>query len=405
LALGTSDSFTTGGATYTIAGGTALDSVRLAGLSRAPGIEVLIILPGESLPGGADSLGAVPLRYVDLAGAGPAAEPARLAIVARSSPLAELPRRIDRWFLGAIVVTLLLALGLALWLATRVSRPIRELSARTAALDLDRLDQDFASDRRDELGDLSNLLDAMTRRLRAGAVRLREAERRAAFGDLARQVNHDIRNGLAPMRHVVRHLGEVASEHPAELPAVFAERRATLESSIQYLEELARNYARLGPVPAPGATDLNVVVREVARALAGDGARIDTQLADGIQPARADAVTLRRIVENLAVNAVESLPGGRGTVTLATRPGADPQHVRLMVSDTGSGMTRAELERAFDDFHTTKPTGTGLGLSVVRRLVADLGGSLQVSTEPGAGTRFTIDLPCTDAGPALPGVG
>jgi signal transduction histidine kinase len=63
------------------------------------------------------------------------------------------------------------------------------------------------------------------------------------------------------------------------------------------------------------------------------------------------------------------------------------------VTDTGAGMTRSELDRAFDDFYTTKTGGTGLGLSIVRRLVLDLGGSLRIDTEPGAGTRATVEIP------------
>ena len=69
------------------------------------------------------------------------------------------------------------------------------------------------------------------------------------------------------------------------------------------------------------------------------------------------------------------------------------RRVRMTVADTGPGMTRAELDRAFDDFHTTKPDGTGLGLSIVRRLVLDLGGALRIETEPGAGTRAMVELP------------
>ena len=67
--------------------------------------------------------------------------------------------------------------------------------------------------------------------------------------------------------------------------------------------------------------------------------------------------------------------------------------VAVTVADTGRGMSREELDRAFDDFHTTKPDGTGLGLSVVRRLVADVGGTLRVETAPGSGTRFFVELP------------
>jgi signal transduction histidine kinase len=113
---------------------------------------------------------------------------------------------------------------------------------------------------------------------------------------------------------------------------------------------------------------------------------------------------LRRILENLVGNAVDSL-GGRsaGTVTVTTEAAGGegaPAGVRIIVADTGSGMTRKELDQAFDDFYSTKPHGTGLGLSIVRRLILDLNGTLRVETEPGTGTRFVVDLPADQGGPA-----
>jgi two-component system NtrC family sensor kinase len=102
---------------------------------------------------------------------------------------------------------------------------------------------------------------------------------------------------------------------------------------------------------------------------------------------------LRRILENLVGNAVDSLDGKNGTVTVSTAETAPGGAVRVTVADTGRGMTREELDRAFDDFFTTKPGGTGLGLSIVRRLVLDLGGALRIDTEPGAGTRAVVELP------------
>jgi signal transduction histidine kinase len=116
----------------------------------------------------------------------------------------------------------------------------------------------------------------------------------------------------------------------------------------------------------------------------------------------ADALALRRILENLVGNALDSLAGrSDGVVAVASEAvGApDPRIVRLSVSDNGPGMTRAELERAFADFHTTKEGGTGLGLSIVRRLALDLGWSLRIETTPGIGTRAVLDLP-VDPGPA-----
>jgi signal transduction histidine kinase len=291
-------------------------------------------------------------------------------------------------------LTLLLAAILAVTLSGRVSRPLAELAEKTSRLDLDRLDQDFSSDRQDEIGALSNLLAEMTERLRASMTRLRDAERRAVTGDLARQINHDVKNGLAPIRHVLRHLTETAVRSPQDLVDVFRERQGTLESSVNYLDGLARNYARLVPALDRGTTAIPELLEEIARAMRRDGVDFEVRASPGLPPARAEGVVLRRILENLANNAVDALEGKPGRVTLGSERGNGPEpRIRLTVTDTGKGMTGAELERAFDDFHTTKPGGTGLGLSVVRRLVGDLGGSLRVETSPGQGSTFIVELP------------
>jgi signal transduction histidine kinase len=216
------------------------------------------------------------------------------------------------------------------------------------------------------------------------------------MGDLARQVNHDIKNGLVPIRNVVRHLEQVALDEPAALAGVFEERKATLESSVAYLDTLARNYARLSPAASRGECDVNAVVAEVLQA-PRSGPPIRAQLAEGLPLVGVDRLMLRRVIENLVGNAADAAAEREGaTVTVSTeRTGRDGQGpvVRVHITDTGSGMTRAELDRAFDDFFTTKPGGTGLGLSIVRRLVLDLGGSLRIDTEPGAGTRATVEIP------------
>lgn len=395
LSLARIDSFVAAGRRFTVVGGVGLDSAAAAGLARAPGLEVTLELPGGR-PAARDSgiIGTIALPYIDAAAAAPAAGGiAHFVIVERSNALAELQRSVDRWFALVLAGTLVLALLLAAWLSTRVSRPLRELARKTASIDLDQLDQDFSTDRDDEVGSLSRLLGAMTERLRVGTARLREAERRATVGDLSRQINHDVKNGLAPIRHVLRHLTQVARDDPAALATVFAERHGTLESSIDYLETLARNYARLSPGMTRDLCDVNAVAREVVRTAESGLVRIHAELADPLPLVRADTIVLRRILENLVGNAVESL-GSDGMVTVSTEAVDENARsaVRLIVADTGRGMTRDELDHAFDDFYTTKEGGTGLGLSVVRRLVVDLGGTLRVATEPGAGTRFVIEL-------------
>ena len=194
------------------------------------------------------------------------ADSARLVVTQSGATLAALRRGLNTWVLVALGVTTLLAILLSAWLSRVVSRPLTELADKTASIDLDRLDQDFATERSDEIGALSRLLGEMTERLRRAVAGLREAERRVAMGDLARQVNHDIKNGLVPIRNVLRHLDQVAREEPAALPGVFEERKATLESSVAYLDTLARNYARLAPAATPGRCDVNAVVAEVLQA-------------------------------------------------------------------------------------------------------------------------------------------
>jgi signal transduction histidine kinase len=105
-------------------------------------------------------------------------------------------------------------------------------------------------------------------------------------------------------------------------------------------------------------------------------------------------------VENLVRNAEESLPAGGGRVTVTLAPEHDAElgedRVVLQVADTGAGIAAADRERIFDDFYTTKPGGTGLGLSSVRRLVGDCGGRLGVDSEPGRGSVFTVSFPLPD---------
>jgi signal transduction histidine kinase len=394
LALATADSLAVAGRPLVLVGGVAAEERFLRGLDPDPDLGVALALPGREPPAAGEVVGTLAIPFLDLAGGTP--DSARVIVARSGATLAALRQGLNTWVLVALGVTGLLALLLAAWLSRVLSRPLTELAEKTASIDLDRLDQDFATERSDEIGALSHLLGEMTVRLRRAVAGLRQAERRIAMGDLARQVNHDIKNGLVPIRNVLRHLDQVAREEPDALAGVFEERKATLESSVEYLETLARNYARLSPAASPERCDLNAVVAEVLQG-SRRGPPIRAELTEGLPPVGVDRLMLRRVIENLVGNAADAAAGREGgTVTVSTeRVARDGQGsvVRVHVSDTGAGMTRAELDRAFDDFYTTKAGGTGLGLSIVRRLVLDLGGSLRIDTEPGTGTRATVEIP------------
>jgi signal transduction histidine kinase len=321
---------------------------------------------------------------------------ARLSIAYTIPELALLRRDVDQWFLAAMVVVVAAALALAAWLSRRLSEPLATLTQAASTIDLEGPELSLAASRDDEIGTLARRMGSMSSRLRASAARLRQAERRATVGDMARQVNHDIKNGLIPIRNVLRHLVQVQEQEPEQLATVFGERRSTLESSVGYLDNLARNYAKLTPSVERRAVDVNAIAADLASSTATSSAvTIRTRLADHLPRALGDPVVVRRILDNLVRNAVESLGPLGGEVTVNTSR-SDNGGIRVVVADTGRGMSEQELAHAFDDFFTTKPDGTGLGLSVVRRLTTDLNGSVKVESAPGRGTTFTIELPaCT----------
>ncbi|HKE88772.1 MAG TPA: HAMP domain-containing protein, partial [Gemmatimonadales bacterium] len=245
VALVRLDSLPLGDRRFTIVGGVAVDTDFLARLAPDSAFTVALELPHDTISSrardttragaAADVVSALPVAFVD------ESRPdnvqlvaAQLVVSTELVGLQQLERVVDLAFAAAVLVTLLVSLVLAGWLASRVSRPLAELAARTAEIDLDRLDDQLSSDRRDEIGELERRFGEMTVRLRAGAAHLREAERHAATGELARQVNHDIKNSIAPLRNVLRHLAQIARDRPGDLAKVFAERRQTLVSSLEY---------------------------------------------------------------------------------------------------------------------------------------------------------------------------
>ncbi len=403
LALVRAEPFTLGARRLVLVGGDIVDGAALDRLAPDEEVTVRLIHADGALdPPGAAPEEFVVAREIPVRWAGPEGveDEARFVVSHSLAPLREARREITRWFLLAAGLTAAAAIALAAWLSARIGRPLTELARKTARLDLDRLDMNFASDRRDEIGALSRVLAAMSDRLRVGAARLRETERRATLGEIARQVNHDVKNGLVPIRNVFRHLVEVADNDPSALPEVFAERRGTIESGIGYLEGLAANYARLAPRLDLRVCDAASVAREVASGADGPGVRVAVEAIADVPEVRSDPLVLRRILENLVGNAVDAVRAGGGTVTVTVVTAGEGERVRIEVEDDGPGLAPDEMARVFEDFFTTKPGGTGLGLSVARRLANDLGGSLKAESVPGEGSRFSLELPAVGEGSA-----
>ncbi|MCG5051952.1 MAG: response regulator [Myxococcales bacterium] len=224
------------------------------------------------------------------------------------------------------------------------------------------------------------------------ARRTLRAERLAAVGTMAAGLAHEIRNPLnaamLQLTLLMRRLDRGESGDAAVRPVA-----EVVTSEIQRLERLVNDFLAFArPHPLQVApTELNVVIEGVLSFLEPEAEQnhvhVVRELAKGLPPVEGDRERLRQVLLNLARNAIEAMPDG-GRLTLRTR--SVGEGIELEVEDTGVGIeNEAEI---FDAFFTTKPQGTGLGLSLVHRIVGDHGGAIEVKSHPGC-TRFSIWLP------------
>ena len=324
-------------------------------------------------------------------------------VVAWQDPLTvAMVRSWDRALLFALAGSAVLALLIGMAMARRLSSPVEKLAATARRVHLGRLDVTFTRGGARELDRLGFFLNGMLGRIREGLARVRDAEKRATLGELARQVNHDVRNGLIPIRNVMRHLNEAHRTGAGALAETYEARAATVTESIDYLDELADQYQAVAVHGARERSDLRAVAHSVVEAGAGaeDGVRLVPAL--GTEPAwvEMDSVSLRRVIENLVANAVAAAGKTNGEVRIGVEAGDDsarPEH-RLFVEDDGPGIPADLRARVFEPFFTTRSGGTGLGLAIARRLAADVGGRIVLESDAGKGTRVEVILKAAGEG-------
>ena len=322
--------------------------------------------------------------------------PVDLAIVWSDPLLAAMVRSFDRVLVASLVAAALLAAILGGWMARRLSDPVERLAATARRVHLGRLDAAFGRGGARELDRLGFFLNGMLQRMRDGVARVRDAEKRATLGEIARQVNHDVRNGLVPIRNVVNHLSEARESGPGDLAGVFDARAPTLAASLDYLNDLADHYRAVAVHGARDRSELSGVARSVVDANQTQSAGVRVHGDFGSRPAwvEMDAVSLRRVVENIVANAIAALGADGGEVRLSVEPewSDGRSRYRLTVSDDGPGIPAEARARVFEPFFTTGAEGTGLGLAISRRLVRDVGGEIRLESEVGLGTRVHVTL-------------
>ena len=212
----------------------------------------------------------------------------------------------------------------------------------------------------------------------------------ALLGRLSAQLAHDLKNPLATIKGALQFL-EVEREAKRPL-AEYTEYLAIMLAQVERLHRVIEDYQRLGRVEAvPTPIDLNQLVQRVValQPFAAHGVEIELDLAGDLPKCSVDPDLMAAALENLMQNSFEALSAA-GRVTVATR--ATGRGVSVSVTDTGPGMDPRQRANAFDEFFTTKSTGSGLGLAFVRRVAEAHGGGVSIDSTLGRGTAVTIEL-------------
>jgi signal transduction histidine kinase len=318
----------------------------------------------------------------------------------------ELRNQIRAAALLAASAGLIVAILLSSWVATRVTRPVEELARAAHEIAAGNWNSTVTVSTQDELGELAESFNRMTRDLLNHQERLMQSERVAAWRELARRLAHELKNPLFPLQLTVENLLRAREQGQQQFDDTFRESATTLLSEISNLKNIIGKFSDFSRMPQPHfqPVNLNELVGSVVRlhqaqlAKAGVSCKIETSAA---QPIAADPELLHRALSNLILNAIEAMPDG-GTLTLRATERHDS--VRIEVSDTGSGLAPEECAQLFTPYYTSKPQGTGLGLAIVQSIVSDHGGTISVASEPGRGTTFIIELPANrDKLPAVQG--
>jgi two-component system, NtrC family, nitrogen regulation sensor histidine kinase NtrY len=294
---------------------------------------------------------------------------------------------------------ILLAILLSGWAAARVTRPVEQLARAAREVASGNWNAQVAVTSSDELGELAESFNRMTRELLAQREHLVQAERVAAWRELARRLAHELKNPLFPLQLTVENLLRARQQSPQQFEEILQESSSTLLAEIANLKAIISRFSEFSRMPQPQfqQMQLNDVVQNVGRLFqaqlhAPERASIECnlELAEPMEPIAADPDLLHRALSNLVLNAMDAMPQG-GSLTLRTRQDGDLSYVE--VSDTGTGLTPEECERLFTPYYTNKPHGTGLGLAIVQSVISDHGGRIGVQSESGHGTTFVIELP------------
>ena len=289
---------------------------------------------------------------------------------------------------------LIVAFALAYFLSTYITKSLKTISDKLSETSLNQKNEKImleASSK--EINLLIKAYNAMVDELEISAIKLAQGEREEAWREMAKQVAHEIKNPLTPMRLTVQSFQRKFDPNDADVKQKMKDYSETLIQQIDTMNAVASAFSNFASMPAQQNETLNVVeVVELAMDIFNEEYIVFEKDAPEII-SKIDRTQLIRIITNLVKNAIQSIPEQKENKAISVKVKKVSDNVLIIVKDNGIGIQPKDINRIFEPKFTTKSSGMGLGLGIIKNIIENYKGTITFDTEFGKGTTFTVSLP------------
>lgn len=289
---------------------------------------------------------------------------------------------------------LVIAFALAYFLATYITKSLKTISDKLSETTLNQKNEKIVLEANSkEINLLIKAYNAMVDELEQSAVKLAQSEREEAWREMAKQVAHEIKNPLTPMRLTVQSFQRKFDPNDPDLKQKLNDYSKTLIQQIDTMSSVASAFSNFASMPAQQNETLDVVnVVELALDIFNEEF-IVFESNEKVIISKMDRTQLIRIITNLVKNAIQSIPEDQEQKLVLVTVKKEENNVLIVVKDNGIGMDKQNLHRIFEPKFTTKNSGMGLGLGIIKNIIENYKGTITFETEFGKGTTFTVSLP------------
>ncbi|MBK3519785.1 sensor histidine kinase [Carboxylicivirga marina] len=301
--------------------------------------------------------------------------------------------------INAYLLFVLIAIGVAVVISRRITRPLFIIQDRLAQIRIDKLNQKIGYKGNDEIGNLVKEYNRMVDEISDSAEKLAKSEREMAWREMAKQIAHEIKNPLTPMKLSVQYLTKAWDNQREDFDNFLKRVSTTLIEQIDQLSIIANEFSNFAKMPQAKRDKMDIIDKLINTSSLFDKSEKNIHFTYDIDDSRrivfADPDQMVSVFNNIIKNAVQAIPNNReGLINISAKP--VDTNIQIAISDNGRGISSEALDKIFMPNFTTKTSGMGLGLAIVKNIVINSGGDIWFETTANIGSTFYLQFPLAD---------